>query len=159
MGYPPPHARMNQIKRNAVIRQIEEDESAKTTPPPASVDEALEVMAEMSEEDIEALEEAVEEAETDPEMSIIEVIEEPEAEEPEIAEPKPEAVVIEEEPEVEEPEVEEEPEVKHAGMEMKRSELNALAEEAGVKDPDKLPNKKAVIDAITEAVADSMGDA
>ena len=36
-------------------------------------------------------------------------------------------------------------------MDMKRSELNAIAEEVGVESPDKLPNKQAVLDAIVEA--------
>ena len=44
-----------------------------------------------------------------------------------------------------------EPESAEPNMDMKRSELNAIAEEVGVENPDKLPNKQSVLDAIVEA--------
>ena len=66
-----------------------------------------------------------------------------------VAEPEPEAVA-EAEPEAADPEPEAagDPEI---NMDMKRSELNAIAESLGVESPEKLSNKKAVIDAIHEA--------
>ncbi len=76
--------------------------------------------------------------------SVDEAIEEAAAAAPE---PEPEAT-----PEPEDGEDDDAPE--GANMDMKRSELNALAEEAGVESPGDLPNKKAVIDAINAAQGD-----
>ena len=84
--------------------------------------------------------------------SVDEAIEEaaaaaPEPEPEATPEPEPEAT-----PEPEDGEDDDAPE--GANMDMKRSELNALAEEAGVESPGDLPNKKAVIDAINAAQGD-----
>lgn len=43
-------------------------------------------------------------------------------------------------------------------MELKRSQLNEIAAEAGVTDPDKLPNKEAVIDALRNPSAAEDGE-
>jgi hypothetical protein len=127
MSYKPPFARMRAIKAK---HRTNRSDPTPVAPPPASVDEALEALA----------------AEVKPEPSAPVV--EPKAKKPKVKEPK-----------VKKPKVKDEvaPEPVDAGdpavapnMDMKRSELNALAKAAGVH-PSKLANKQAVIDAITNA--------
>ncbi len=130
MGHRPPFARMRDIKRKAVTVRADA-EAAAAAEMPASVDEALEA---------EAASKPV--SEPAPEAS---------------PKPKPEAVIEaapedDATPEPEDGEDDDAPEA--ANMDMKRSELNALAEEAGVDSPGDLPNKQAVIDAINAAQGD-----
>ena len=125
MSHRPPFARMRDIKRQSIARRAEAEEidaSATAEAEPASVDEALGAEP-VAEPEPEAVAEA----------------------EPEAAEPDPEPEAAEPDPE---PEAAGDPEI---NMDMKRSELNAIAESLGVESPEKLSNKKAVIDAIHEA--------
>lgn len=137
MSYRPPHARMRDIKRRAVTVRVEADavaaaaaEAAPKAAPvsaPASVDEAMAVHA------------------IEPEPV---VVPEPEPELMEAAnEAAPEEVIVA----APEPEEDEEDAPAEVSLDMKRSELNAIAEGLGVEDPNKLPNKQAVLDAISDA--------
>jgi hypothetical protein len=145
MSYKPPFARMRAIKQAAPPV----DPKRGVAPQPVSVDEAL-----AAEPEAPVVEEAI------VEEPIVEapVVEEAAAVAPEPVEDEPEA---DEEPEATlpgavddtapEPEAGGEDDAAEPSMDMKRSELDALAESLGVESPDKLPNKQAVIDAIHEA--------
>lgn len=121
MSYKPPFARMRAIKQAAPPV----DPKRGAAPQPVSVDEAL-----AAEPEAPVVEEAVVEAP---------VVEEPETTLPGAVDDTPE------------PEAGGEDDAAEPSMDMKRSELDALAESLGVESPDKLPNKQAVIDAIHEA--------
>lgn len=130
MAYMPPFARMRHIKAIAKPRPTELRNAPVKQPEPASVEEALSNLK----------------------LPVIEP-ETAEVVEPEIIEVGA-AAIVEPEIVVEEPIVEAEveaepaPSVPEYNMDLSRNQLNKIANDFGVELPEKLPSKRAVIEAI-----------
>lgn len=151
MSFKPPHARMRAIKRAA--RPVS---PFRGQPAVASVEEALARVEEALPREPVAPTPVEKDDDSIVAETIVDEVPAPVVAPPSIqratpiVEPAEEASIVTEPVEEAVPSLDEDEEI-GASLEMKRSELNALAVSLGVESPEKLPNKQAVVDAIAGA--------
>jgi len=80
----------------------------------------------------------------------LKTVSEPAPEAPPEPKPEPDPIVDEAPGDDATPQPEDDTDTTEVSLDMKRDELNTVAVSLGVENPDKLPNKQAVIDAINE---------